>query len=501
MDRATHMVCPNCHAALTSQRGVRIGRKVKCPRCSFLCTVRGEDAEPATAMNTSRLGVVLGGVLLYVLGGAGLAVYCLSNNVPAPAARTSMSPSGATEDDGAEPPPPPLPPPPAPAPVSTAEQRRIDDAIARGVWFLKDHTLPTGTWGDSIPGTNWAGISVGFSSLPGLTLLECGVLSSDPVVQKAAAHVRQQASGPQGQVTYQAALAILFLDRLAGDAKLIDGQDDPLIQYLALGLIAGQNATEGAWHYNCPALDRGKTAELLRLLSSQNKLLTDDNSSLNAWRKTALPGGNFDTQGWDNSNTQFAILALWAAQRHGVAIDGSIGLAEKHFRGTQQPSGPDATGNNLNLDGSWLYDGGQNSSRWPSMTCAGLLALAEAHALSRDPSRKQQRPQDDPAIQRALAMLAREIDRPDEQRPPDLYFLWSLERVGVLYDLPKIGDKDWYRWGVNLLLARQQADGSWKDGGYYGNNPVLDTCFALLFLEQANLTRDLTTKLQLLQKR
>ena len=103
-------------------------------------------------------------------------------------------------------------------------------------------------------------------------------------------------------------------------------------------------------------------------------------------------------------------------------------------------------------------------------------------------------------------MLGREIDRPDESlalatlkgRPLDLYFLWSLERVGVLFDLKKIEGKDWYAWGRAPLLERQQDDGSWKDGHYVGNSVVLDTCFALLFLKQANLAGDLTPKLRLL---
>jgi hypothetical protein len=105
---------------------------------------------------------------------------------------------------------------------------------------------------------------------------------------------------------------------------------------------------------------------------------------------------------------------------------------------------------------------------------------------------------DDPAIQRALAMLGREIDRPNETRPHDLYFLWSLARVGVLYNLPKIGGKDWYAWGRKDLLAKQQKDGGWTGGNYWGSNNILDTCFALLFLKQANLAKDLTDKLQLL---
>jgi hypothetical protein len=135
------------------------------------------------------------------------------------------------------------------------------------------------------------------------------------------------------------------------------------------------------------------------------------------------------------------------------------------------------------------------------MTCSGLLGLALAHGTVKKPTQKKEKPLDDPAIRRGLAMLAREIDRPGEKRLWDLYFLWSLERVGVLYDLPAIDGKDWYAWGRKILLPRQRNDGSWGDGGYFGSTPLLDTCFALLFLKQANLTRDLTDKLQLLDHR
>jgi hypothetical protein len=275
---------------------------------------------------------------------------------------------------------------------------------------------------------------------------------------------------------YQKALSILFLDRL-GERK-----DKELIQYLALNLIAGQDAS-GAWGYSSPALDRKKVPQLLKLLANDKKPLAD-------WVKAAY-GGPYETGGWDNSNTQFVVLALWASQRHGVPIRKPIALLEKQFRNTQIDKGE--------LEGGWQYRPGENSNPWPTMTCAGLLGLAIGHGVTLDAKAKKQKPLDDPAIKRALAMLGRDIDRPGEARPPDLYFLWSLERVGVLYNLKKIGDKDWYAWGRKVLLPLQQeADGSWKDGAYYGNTPVLNTCFALLLLKQANLAKDLSAKLQLL---
>jgi hypothetical protein len=489
MDYITKIKCPNCGTALKSARGVRIGRKIVCAKCAIGFTVRAEDAdqaEEAAGMNVGRLSIALLAALLYLVGGAGLAYYCFANNAPREQVSQASNPKSSVEDDAESPVPK-----AAAAPkndagaLTSAEQRAIDIAIANGVWFLKDHTLPSGSWGDAIPGANVAGVSVGFASLPALTLLECGVPADDPVVQKAAALVRQQTvSGELPFSTYQRALAILFLDRL-GDKK-----DQELIQYLSLCLIAGQHATQGAWHYDCPLLDRKLVPQLL-------KQLKDKKGSLDDWRKTALPGGAFDPGGWDNSNTQFAVLALWVAQRHGVSIDRTSALVEKHFRTTQLAKGPDP-GLNKSLDGSWYYDQGGNSSAWPTMTCSGLLALAVGHGVTDLGHGKQAKPLDDPAIKRAFAMLAREIDRKDETRAPDFYFLWSLERVGVLFGLPKIGGKDWYAWGRKTLLATQNKDGSWTGGKYWGSNNILDTCFALLFLKQANLAKDLTNKLQLL---
>ncbi len=487
MSRANVVVCPQCGAALKSVRGVPLGKTVLCLQCGASFTAQAAPAAAVPArrgVNGTRLAIVLGAALLYLLGGAGLAVYCFQlSATPAPAADATS----ANQDNVPPPAPPPLPP-VASDPAGAEEDRKTNKAIADGVWYLKQHTLPDGTWGDNVPTINVGGLSVGFASLPGLTLLECGVPASDPVVQGAAKYVREHA--PElggGYDTYQRSLAILFLDRLN------DPKDEELIQYLALCLIAGQHSIEGAWTYSSPALDRGTTAHLVQLLANSQ-------TSLDDWRKEALKGGTFEPPRWDNSNTQFAILALWVAGRHHVRIDRSIALVNKHFSDTHLAAGPDA--NNLNQDGSWPYSGDDKGGNpWPAMTCSGLLGLAVAHGLVAE-GQSHGNPLDDPPIRRGLAMLGREINRDDEKRALDLYYLWSVERVGVLYGLRKIGEQDWYEWGRKQLLAEQRGDGTWNESTFYGGNPpVVDTCFALLFLKQANLARDLTSKLQLLAEK
>lgn len=65
------------------------------------------------------------------------------------------------------------------------------------------------------------------------------------------------------------------------------------------------------------------------------------------------------------------------------------------------------------------------------------------------------------------------------------YYLYGLERAGMLGMVYEFGrGNDWYEKGSKLILSQQGADGGWKIGsGTVG--PVVDTCFALLFLKRA----------------
>jgi hypothetical protein len=194
----------------------------------------------------------------------------------------------------------------------------------------------------------------------------------------------------------------------------------------------------------------------------------------------------------DNSNTQFAILALWTAQRYNVPMNRTLNLIVRRYVTSQ------------NLDGSWNYlyrFGGafphEFFSSAGAMTCVGLIGLAVGHGLAQ-PIPAGQLVQD-PRILKGLIALYKMVGKPTDRltKVPlqNLYFLWSLQRVAVLYRMPVIGDKDWYRWGAQMLVTNQDLKGSWHGGGYPGNSPTLDTCLALLFLKRANLAKDLTAKL------
>ena len=185
----------------------------------------------------------------------------------------------------------------------------------------------------------------------------------------------------------------------------------------------------------------------------------------------------------DNSNSQFAMMALWAARRHGVPMSRTIALVDQRFLTSQRKNG-----------WSYRYERGNPT---PSMTCVGLIGLAMGHASHRNVVKKvlqinPRQPKKDLAIQWGLHTVGKHIGEPGDKRMQNLYYLWSLERVAMLYSLKTIDKKDWYHWASDILVANQHPEGSWNGGGYPGANSTLDTCFALLILRRANLVEDLT---------
>ena len=330
-----------------------------------------------------------------------------------------------------------------------AFQRDINEAIDRGVAYLRGTQEKDGRWPYS------KNEQIGATALAAWTLLECGVPADDPAVRKAANLLRKEFI--HNTHTYSVALGIMFFDRL-GDAS-----DEPLIKTLALRLMTSQ-ADDGSWAYMC--VGRPVTG--------------------------------------DNSNTQFAMLALWVARRHGMPVDANLALVERRFRAMQ------------NQLGCWAYVGLAPLERellvekigsTTAMTCAGVLALALTQPTGPNKKIARRDLAKDPQVRLGLAAVAALIGTPlaDRRNVPKFlsgngkigkdqgcYCLWSLERMAVVYDLKTIGNKDWYVWGAQILLGNQQTDGSWLS--YCGTEP--DTCFALLFLKRANVARDLTDTLK-----
>jgi hypothetical protein len=194
----------------------------------------------------------------------------------------------------------------------------------------------------------------------------------------------------------------------------------------------------------------------------------------------------------DNSNTQFAILGLLAAENHDVPTERATALLDWRFR------------NSLTMPFGWNYR--PNWRTTPTMTAVGLMGLALKHGLLLPNARDRGRNVTirDPLIQHGFFALDGQLEaylagfhfnqtRLDKL---DLYCLWTIERVAVLYNLRTLGTLDWYPAGVELLLPLQRDDGSWSIAGTNClEEPAASSSFALLFLKRSNLARNLTRRL------
>ncbi|MCP5069273.1 MAG: hypothetical protein GY946_22135 [bacterium] len=68
------------------------------------------------------------------------------------------------------------------------------------------------------------------------------------------------------------------------------------------------------------------------------------------------------------------------------------------------------------------------------------------------------------------------------------YYLYGLERACVLAGKRYLAKSDWYADGAELLVDAQKEAGQWQPQAR--SMPLVDTCFALLFLKRAALRTD-----------
>jgi hypothetical protein len=336
------------------------------------------------------------------------------------------------------------------------DEGRVQTVVRRGVQFLKGRQNADGSW-------PYAGHELGITSLAALALIENGVPVQDPAIQNAIRVVR--GLSPSNTSTYDISLAILFLVRIG------DKEDNELVLDLGARLAGGQLST-GGWSYVCPLVPRppkpASVSNAPRAAAKAGNVKRPGRLATGAQRGMA---------GGDNSNTQFAVLGIWAAGRAGLDISDTMTLVDQRFRTTQAPTG------------GWGYTGVGDSD---AMTCAGLMSLALAKGqkvlggqmANRKPeSDGESKPKmdSDAHIERGLRRV--EFYANTIGSGSTLYFLWSVERVGIALGLKRLGSVDWYRRGAATLVETQQLDGGWRTN----RGEIADTAFALLFLHRTNL--------------
>jgi hypothetical protein len=169
---------------------------------------------------------------------------------------------------------------------------------------------------------------------------------------------------------------------------------------------------------------------------------------------------------WDNSNSQYGVLGIWASVQAGIsAPDKYWNDVENHWLQYQSP------------DGSWGYHDQGGSSL--TMTCAGVTTLcvtAEQLELISSKGKHDAHPQMSQALNKALDWLGQEDHLLQFNTVYRGYSLYGVERAALATGFRWFGNHDWYReLGANEIKEQMQ-DGSW--GG------VMETAFRVLFLSR-----------------
>ena len=331
----------------------------------------------------------------------------------------------------------------------------VQKAIDEGTRFLTDRQQSDGSWEEDA----YRQYAPGTTSLCLLALLSSGMTPDDEPVSRGLHYIEQFTPEMQQRQTYPIALQTMVFCQ--ADPEKYRARIEENAGALLRGQFRTENPYSGGWSY----------------------------SDLQQ---------NFSYATADNSNSQFAVLALYEAQKAGVEIPESVwkGIEEYWIR-------------LQNKDGSWGYRASydRKSDRLSarnasgtgtgSMTCAGIVALWVSDALrisgvslSGDKISccdGDARPSNRERIEKGFDWLA---DHFSVRSNPGsgtylYYYLYGLERTGRLTACRFFGDKDWYREGADYLLGlKNELSRSWKAGASGETLDVVATSFALLFLSK-----------------
>lgn len=174
--------------------------------------------------------------------------------------------------------------------------------------------------------------------------------------------------------------------------------------------------------------------------------------------------------GWfDRSNSQYAVLGMWALDEAGGETRNVFWqIEDAAWKKSQQ------------RDGGWNYTTLNPEQRnvTASMTAAGVATLfitqdyttEENWGLCRGGIRNE-------FIEHGLHWMDQHIEA---ALGGQYYTMYGVERIGTASGRKYFGTKDWYQIGADYLVKHQAADGSWTASW----GPIPETSFGLLFLSR-----------------
>jgi hypothetical protein len=179
---------------------------------------------------------------------------------------------------------------------------------------------------------------------------------------------------------------------------------------------------------------------------------------------------------WDNSNSQYGLMGVWAGAEVGIEVpDAYWAAAQQHWLATQLPNA------------QWPYRKDQPVGRL-AMTAAGIASLLVTHDYLEAPSVAKVGRQPSPAtdaLAKALAWLEKGANSVDVGGPRTVYLgytLHALSRVGLASGYKYFGDHDWYRELSHKVVLSQWETGAWGRRPDASADTLIDTAYSVLFL-------------------
>lgn len=349
------------------------------------------------------------------------------------------------------------------------DQKSIDEAIAKGLAFLKTAESH---------GHNQIAHC---DELILYTFIVAGVPKSDDRFQKLLLRVLTDEPTHTYRVSLQAML-LEELDRAKYQERIA----------LCAQFLVDNQCQNGQWSYGEPTklgkddsvASTGRKPEPREIAAGPGKPPVLRRITIHAQRTGPADG--------DNSNTQYAALGLRACADAGILLpESTLNRGERWWRTTilnDRKLDKNAVASGAEGPQGWGYKKGDDPYNTMTAGGAGCLVIYD-YLLKRDWKKNAK-------TKSAIAWLSNNywMSGPPQGLTPFwyYYYLYAIERVGMLYDTALLGAKDWYLDGARWLLQQQGASGAWDGNKLYPNpsNPTFDTCFAILFLKKA--TRGLT---------
>lgn len=373
---------------------------------------------------------------------------------------------------------------------------QIDRAIEKGVEWLKARQIKSGadkgSWGIGENPIYGGGTGpahhnqIGITALALYALLACDVPPDDPVIKLGFEYIETSLKKGKQANTYERATILMAIEALADGyvKEKFKGKKKParvdLLKFLP------------------------KNKE--NLAKQQVRWLKNCQTPAGGWRY----GTNFVSPGgYDNdvSATQFVLLGLKSASRMGIKVDAEVFLKALQYNlEEQEQDGPvvrrfvdgdgkegETTGIREDKARGWAYIAGSKDAEEAratgSMTTAGVcsLIICKSELMGTKHYKKKLAADLERGLNDGLAWLEKNytVDRNPYGFRSHYYYLYGLERVGMLGNYQRIGTHNWYVDGARVILRQQKEDGHWNTGSEINPCDVIDTCFALLFLKKA----------------